>query len=300
MLFTCTESMATAKVRASWDKHISKAWTGAVERYFPDSQEPSVSRVQAALAGGDASKVHIHGHGTIGAWQLADADLTKKHVAEMSSTNFYPLITTVSCNTGEYDSQRDPSIVESMLRAPNAGSVAIVAPIRTGKMHLHDMSRDFNLMIKKGKLDGTTTVMTSYWLHGLGKQRTTGEALMLAKADLVEDARKTAGYHLCICELNLLGDPTLDFRASVPRHPTVNAPESIQTGQQIVEVKTDAPGATVSFRQGAELLRVREATADGVARFDVNITSSKPIDVTVSGANLNTNTVKVSVTDKQR
>ncbi|MGI9243578.1 MAG: C25 family cysteine peptidase [Verrucomicrobiales bacterium] len=295
MLFTCTESMATAKVRASWDKHIDKLWGGQMQRYFPDSSEPTVTRVQSALSDGSASKMHIHGHGTIGAWQLSDEDFTGKHVADLSNRGVYPLITTVSCNTGEFDSQRDPSIVESMLRASSAGSVAIVAPIRTGKMHLHDMPNDFQLMIKEGKLDGTTMVMTGYWMHGLGKQRTTGEALMLAKADLIEDARKTARYHLCLCELNLLGDPTLDFRAKAPRRPMLEAPESVATGRQTIEVQTDAPQATVTLRQGTGLLEITGPGDDGITRFEVEITKTDPIDVTVSGPDLNTHTAKVAV-----
>jgi len=287
MLFTCTEPMATAKVRVSWDQHIRKIWKGQVERYFPDSTKPSVSSVQQALSGGAASKVHLHGHGTLGAWELSDADFTREHVADLANHGVYPLITTVSCNTGEFDSKRDPSIVEAMLRVPDAGSVAIVAPIRTGKMHLHDMRRDFQKMIREGMLDGTTTVMTSYWEHGLGSQRTTGEALMLAKAGLVEDARKTARYHLCICELNLLGDPTLDFRAKAPRRPQVTLPDTIGSGQQELVVRTDAPGATVTLRQGAKTLLVEQADAEGNARFTLHVAAGAPVEVMVSGSGLN-------------
>ena len=70
----------------------------------------------------------------------------------------YPLITTVSCFTGQYDGKEDPSIVESMIRQPKRGSVAVVAPIRTGKPHFHQRS-DFRLMVSEGKLDGTTQPM---------------------------------------------------------------------------------------------------------------------------------------------
>lgn len=297
MLFTCTEQMATAKVRASWDKYIGEVWPGSVARHLPGSKDPSVSRIQSAFHEKPASKLHIHGHGTIAAWLLSDGAFTTKHVAGLSNRGSYPLITTVSCNTGEFDAKRDPSIVESMLRARDAGSVAIVAPIRTGKMHLHDMSRDFVLMTREGKLDGTTMIMTSYWQHGLGKQRTTGEALMSAKADMVKDARKTAGYHLCLCELNLLGDPTLDFRGKTPRRPQIEAPQQIPLGQQTIEIQTDVAGATISLRQGNALLQVSQANQKGVVRFEVDISSNDAVDVTVSGPNLNTNMVHVPVAE---
>ena len=80
-----------------------------------------------------------------------------------------------------------------------------MAPVRTGKPHFHKRS-DFRLMVTEGKLDGTTMTMTRYWANGLGKKAlTTGQSLMKAKAAMEQDARQTAGYHLCICELNLLG-----------------------------------------------------------------------------------------------
>ena len=64
-------------------------------------------------------------------------------------------------------------------------------------------------MVLKGKMDGTITTMTYFWKHGIGKRVSMGEAIMLAKADLVESARKSANFHMCLAELNLLGDPTL-------------------------------------------------------------------------------------------
>ena len=295
MLFTCTEPMATAKVAASWDDHIDAQWHGTAERYFPDGTKPSVSHVRDALSNGLASKMHIHGHGKLDAWLLSDARFTAANVAELENQGTYPLITTVSCNTGEYDSARDPSIVESMLRAPNAGSVAIVAPIRTGKMHLHDMRRDFQRMIREGKLDGTTATMTGYWTHGLGEQCSTGEALMRAKADLAKDAEKSARYHLCICELNLLGDPTLDFRAQTPRTPKLDAPAALTTGKCELTIQTDAANATVCVHQAGELLLTETADASGSATFSIELASTEAVDITVSGPSLNSRSIRVPV-----
>ena len=51
--------------------------------------------------------------------------------------------------------------------------------------------------------------MTFFWEQGIGGSLTTGEALMKAKALLESNARQSASYHMCLAELNLLGDPTL-------------------------------------------------------------------------------------------
>ena len=169
-----------------------------------------------------------------------------------------------------------------------------MAPVRTGKPHFHKRS-DFRLMVTQGKLDGTTMTMTRYWSHGLGKGLTTGEAFMKAKADMVKDAQKTAAYHLCICELNLLGDPTLDMRAKAPRKPKVTAPKSVGTGKQKIVVTTDAPGSVVCLWKGKDVYAVKTAGKDGKAAFEVAPKTAGTILATVTGTNLNSATAKIAV-----
>jgi hypothetical protein len=184
-----------------------------------------------------------------------------------------------------------------MIRQPKAGSVAIVAPIRTGTPHFHKRS-NFRLMVTEGKLDGTTMTMTRYWKNGLGENATTGEALMKAKAAMAEDAAKTAGYHLCICELNLLGDPTLDMRASDPKTIQLKTPAKLAAGKRSIEVSTDAPGCTVCLWKGAELYLVAETDAKGLAKFELAPLTPGEILVTASGSSLNTATTKIAVASK--
>ena len=54
--------------------------------------------------------------------------------------------------------------------------------------------------------------MTSFWMAALADGKTTGEALAAAKAGLAEDALESATYHQGLCEINLLGDPSLPVR----------------------------------------------------------------------------------------
>jgi len=252
MIYTCTSSPAYPKVRNSWDGFVSNAWAGGkVGRFFshetpwdeegqPGSHQLSAENLVDLINSKTTGKLHIHGHGLLPSWFLERSAFTAKHVAQLKNDEAYPLVTTVSCHTGEYDSKTDPSIVESMIRQAKGGSVAVVAPIRTGKPHFHNRS-DMRLMVTEGKLDGTTQTMTRYWCNGLGGGLTTGEALMKAKSEMASDARKSAGYHLCICELNLLGDPTLDMRANAPGKPKLVIPERTNTGAQEIEICRDAP-----------------------------------------------------------
>tara|TARA_B110000908_G_C10230437_1_gene440278 strand:+ start:311 stop:1570 length:1260 start_codon:yes stop_codon:yes gene_type:complete len=221
MVYTCTVKGANAKVKRSWDDHVSKALEGGkMSRYFanktpwdkdkpgdfPINNENWVKMINAKTTG----KYHFHGHGLINGWVLEGHEMfDKDQVAKLNNKDAYPVITTVSCFTGHYDAAKDPCISESMLRMPNAGAIAIVAPCREGKPHFLNPREDFPLMMNEGKMDGTTTTMTYFWELGIKGKLTTGEALMKTKAKLAEKAKKSANFHMCLAELNLLGDPTI-------------------------------------------------------------------------------------------
>lgn len=185
MIYTCTSSPAYPKVHNSWDGYVSNVWAdGKVGRFFshetpwdkdgqPGSYQLTAENLVDLINNKTTGKLHIHGHGLLPSWFLERSAFTAKHVAQLKNDGACPLVTTVSCHTGEYDSETDPSIVESMIRHAKGGSVAIVAPIRTGKPHFHNRS-DMRLMVTEGKLDGTTQTMTRYWCNGLGRESERG------------------------------------------------------------------------------------------------------------------------------
>lgn len=219
--YMCEVSAAYPKLKTSWEDHISKVfedplmswfyaeytpWDGKAPGDFPLSPENIVQRINAK----DTGKFHVHGHGLFFCWVLEDGALfTKQHVEKLTNKDAYPVITTVSCFTGQFDGWGDPSIAESMLRVADAGAIAIVAPSREGKPHFVNPSRDMPLMMSEGKMDGTTTTMTLFWAKGIGEKLTTGEALMQTKASLATKAKESPNFHMCLSELNLLGDPTI-------------------------------------------------------------------------------------------
>ena len=305
IIYTCTDSPAYPKVRNSWDKYLSDVWDGEMGRYFsqetpwddgkPGSYPLSAKNLVKLFNDKTTGKLHIHGHGLLPFWVLEKhSKFTDKHVKQLENEGAYPLMTTVSCHTGEYDSAKDPCIVEQMIRQPKGGSVAIVAPVRTGKPHFAKRS-DFRLMVSEGKLDGTTMTMTRYWTFGMDEKVTTGEAFMKAKSAMVEDGEKAAGYHLCLCELNLLGDPTLDMRAENPRSPKLVSPDQIGLGQQQIEISTDIPGSTICLWKGEEVYEVTKTDKDGKVVFSINPSSGGELSISVSGPSLNTVTKKIPV-----
>ena len=211
MIYTCTVAGAYPKVRTSWDDHISKALPdGKITRLFSEDNDLTPAGWVEMINKKQTGKFHFHGHGLINGWVLDKRKMfTAKDIKKLTNKDAYPIITTVSCFTGEFDSAKDPCITESMLRAPEAGAIAIVAPCREGKPHFLNPRKDFELMVTEGKMDGTTTTMTMFWEHGIKDNLTTGEALMKTKAELVEKAKESSSFHMCISEINLLGDPTI-------------------------------------------------------------------------------------------
>ncbi|MDA8564334.1 C25 family cysteine peptidase, partial [Mariniblastus sp.] len=156
-----------------------------------------------------ASKIHMHGHGLLHCWVLEQNEMVKQDcLSQLTNERAYPIITTVSCLTGQYDDEKDPSIAESMLRLPKAGAIAILAPSREGVPFMMKES-DFPRMLYDGKMDGTTASYTKFWEAALSEDVTLGEAFRQVKINMTDKARENDGYHLCQCELNLLGDPSL-------------------------------------------------------------------------------------------
>ena len=224
--YTCTVPEAIPKLLTSWEEHISLAMPDAkLNRYFTPKapwadhvlgkEAPSSNTFTKIINSKSVGKLHLHGHGLQHCWVLdKHQEFTAKQVAKLNNKNAYPIITTVSCLTGYFDATKDPCIAESMLRTPNAGAIAVVAPSREGKPHFMNPQIEFAQMAHWGKMDGTTETMTSFWEHGVGKNLTTGHSLMYTKAMLADRAKASPNFHMCACEINLLGDPTLRVNPS--------------------------------------------------------------------------------------
>ena len=301
MLFTSADKNSSLKVKRAWDGYLKLAWNGGIKRLFAGEMpgdDGSATLSSDALVGAfnakDSGKMHIHGHGFLDQWILEDSKFQAQDVARLDNEGAYPVVTTVSCNTGEFDSGSDPSIVESMIRQPLAGAVAVVAPIRRGKMHFHERG-DYDLMLSEGKLDGSTMLLTRFWIHAAGEYHSTGEALAAARRDLAADAKKSSGFHLCISEFNLLGDPTLRVHAGAPRTPKILKHTKPRVGEALLEFETDAPGATLCVWKGQEIYETLELDERGQGEVNVNIKTPGDLLVTLSGVGLNVVSQTVAV-----
>lgn len=227
MVYTCPEKFAYKKLGTSTEQLAENWENGTVSKFYGnetpwddqkkgDHDLTSDNWVKMINERG-AAKMHMHGHGILPFWVLeSESKVTKSTVADLENENAYPIITTVSCLTGQYDNRQDPSISEAMIRQPNAGAIAVLAPSREGVPFMLNPRKDMRLMMTEGKMDGTTTAYTKFWISALKDRMTIGEAFKQVKMDMESMARQNDGFHMLQCELNLLGDPTLDPRPEPP------------------------------------------------------------------------------------
>ncbi|MDC1142043.1 C25 family cysteine peptidase [Planctomycetota bacterium] len=293
-MFGCAVPQANYKGDLLWDKNISKAWDGKCQKFLTNKtpwDEDTAGDFQYTPANlvkkineNTASKLHLHGHGHLPSWVLeGHKSVSHETIAKLKNEKNYLILTTVSCNTGEYDNDTDPCIVESILRQPKGGAVAVMAPSRIGVPIFRDYARD----PKDGKSqDGTTRTLTLFWSYGLSENLTTGEAAMKAKKEIGKLARKEEGYHWCQCEINLLGDPTLDMRAEDPTTPKVKWPETINR-KGTVSLNVGEPGLSVCFWKQGEFYEVVKSNDDGMASVVLDCATAGKLTVAVNGTSKN-------------
>lgn len=83
------------------------------------------------------------------------------------------------------------------------------------------------------------------------------------KADLAERAAVHENFHLCICELNLLGDPSLPIHSAPPGQFTPNFPKTLRDENSKFVVSGLPLGAEVTVSDGNQIVFRSKATELG-------------------------------------
>ena len=311
IIYTNTVIHSQPKVVRSWDDYLSQKWTGGEKLRFFHTKTPwdkeqegdyplSPENWQKMINEKTGGKMHMHGHGLINGWVLEKHKMAKAFsVDQLSNKDAYLTMTTVSCFTGQFDSKKDPSISESMLRAPERGAVLIISPAREGVPIFHS-PKDFRLMVSEGKLDGTTETMTKFWINSLSSQEngylTSGEAFYKTKQEMAVHAQKTSGYHWCQSELNLLGDPSIYMRANKPTTPTLNLPKQLAVGtESVLDIQVKSPNSTLCLWQKGSIYEVYKSDAQGNFKVTLNTIKAGSLKVSLSGADINAVSSDISV-----
>lgn len=151
---------------------------------------------------------------------------------------------TTACLTNQFDGSLDPSLSESMIRAPQGGALAYIGSSRFGWG-----SQD------SGAADTGSTGGSSYafarafyqtFLPAQGEAATIGEAFNRHKLAFVSQANQNSPERWLLFSLNLMGDPALRLLDPGPDTDRDGLPDSIEnTGCTNVNLAdTDGDGLT--------------------------------------------------------
>lgn len=304
MLQTGAVDSAFAKLGTSRDR-ITNAWHGGEIRalfhtngdWNADASDHRLypSTIVNDLNQGRHGKIHFHGHGMPRFWVLEhDLLFDVNRVSVLENREALPVVTTVSCFTGQFDSPTDPSITEAMLRHANGGAIALIAPAREGVPVFADRS-DYQRMLRDGLMDGTTQLLTNFWSIGLGQNLSLGEALAQAKAQLFGELPAFPGRHWVLSELNLLGDPSLPIHARAPITPELALPTSLKPGAQSLRFQIPIAGLRVCAWQPDGVYAVTHTDADGHVVLSLAPEAGTSVRITVAGAGVNVTSVELPV-----
>lgn len=305
MVYTCNVKSAYAKLSTS-NAVIKKECSNLKFSQFYEDETPW-SEYTAGKTGLTANswinsinlkqngKIHMHGHGLIDLWVMNDGThITDQVVNKLNNKNAYPVITTVSCFTGEFDGYQDPSITESMLRKPDGGAILILCPSRPGVPVFENPQKDFELMTTEGKMDATTTTMTKFWEYGQTHKISTGEALRMVKNEMAPLGKIHDRYHFVLCELNILGDPSLDLRSTNPTKAKLKITVKSKRKEHQIIIKSN-PNTTICIWKGDVVYQVKQTDDKGTVKFSVDKQISGQILVSASGYNYNANLGEITI-----
>lgn len=301
LVVTCTEERGYDRVDDMWEI-IKEGWDGSLRKYFTDSTpwdgkragdfDLNPDNVCKQINNQIASKWHVIGHGNPNAWVLEGGPLTADRAGELENENPI-LVTTVSCHTGHFDGEREPCAAEGMLRG-KGGAVLVIAPARPGLAAPSVAGEELD----DAKIDGLNLLYTRFWEYGLnGDGLTVGEAFAKARLAVAPDTKGKRGVkdHFTMCEVNLLGDPTLGFRATEPVELKIGGQREISSDAKFLNVITGAAGTTVCVWQEDNCYAMAAANEEGKVRVPVSGLKAGKAWVTIFGPNVNAVTREITV-----
>jgi hypothetical protein len=139
-----------------------------------------------------------------------------------------------------------------------------------------------------------------FWRHALKPGGTSGEALALMKTFFIPFSQQENVYRIHQYQVNLLGEPDLPVWTDIPSTPVVTHPTELAAGNNQCQVSVSAAGTPVTgalvclSQDGGAYVRAY-TDGSGVATLPADITTTTPVDLTVTGQNLWPYTALLSV-----
>ena len=195
--------------------------------------------------------LNFMGHGGGAIW--ADNSLLRlEDVDRLENKGKYPIVTSMTCFTGAFDSPQRQTLSERMLLLPEAGSQAIWASSGLGW-------RDDDFRIVREFFD---------LLAQFGDNLTLGEYLAVTKVQYVSKYLTPTAFSI-INQYNLLGDPALRLQLPGRKLPLTLGNPLPQIGD------TTTVSGSVQFPDGFATIQVVDETRQAVFSTDVQVENSR-------------------------
>ncbi len=162
------------------------------QRIYLRHTHPDTDAVRQAIADAinqGAFMVQYAGHGSPDTW-MKGVGWSIDDIQFLNNAGQYPFVSTYNCLDGYFAYPGRPSIAESMLRQPNAGSIAAISPTGLGTTDIQSVFRQM--------------LMQTLFEDDI---RTLGDALLTTKQRFYN----RFGKHYLIETMTLFGDPTLQL-----------------------------------------------------------------------------------------
>ena len=238
----------------------------------------SASQVSSGLNAG-RSIINYCGHGYLSGWSTTGFSNT--HVNALVNDNMLPFISSVACNTGEF--QSGTCFGEAWMRATNGGEP-------TGAVGFYGSTISMSWAPPMSAQDETIDLLVS------GEKRTFGGLSVNGSCQMIDEYGSTGETEMKMW--TIFGDPSLRVRTDSPATVTASHIGLIDPILPTFTVTTE-PGNLVALSHGGEF--VGSAFADAGGNAEIAIVGDLPdpglyATLTVSGFNRFTHVEDVLVT----
>lgn len=202
-------------------------------------------------------------HGFTYGWGDPYYDIT--HIASLSNNDLLPIVFSINCCSGQFDTDENESFCEAFVRHTTGGAVGVIGASRVSYSGFNDyLCRGFYDAIWP---DFDPALGSTDPLYSLG------QVLNYGKTYMANTWGSGSTYERITFEMfHFFGDPTMELWTSQPQNLLVTHPQSINSTEEIMVTVTDTntnPIQDALVCVSNERLYGRGFTdSDGIARFE--------------------------------
>lgn len=262
------------------DKLLAYTYTQVNQSYDPTG---TTTYIVSSINDG-RSTVNYCGHGSMTSWGNGGG-LNVNNVNALTNDNMLPFVTSVACNTGEFDS--GTCFAEVWMRATNNSEpTGSIANFMSSKSQSWDPPMD-------AQDEFIDLIIETYPYN----QMTSFGAAAFNGCMHMNDEYEEGGYAETDA-WHVFGDPSVQVRTDTPAEMTIDREEEIENEATYYEVLVSGvKNALCAISRNGELLGYGYTDEDGYAiiNFEEPITAGDPLDLVITAYNKLTSIIEIPV-----